>query len=93
MIRKGKYKYIYYVRFRTRTFRPRSRPGRNNQSLHNDPAHQETLKELEAALRSIVDPEAADEAAFQSQCAKVEAAGGPEALVARRQVSRHTRTG
>ena len=82
MIRKGKYKYIYYVSFEPELFDLEADPEEIT-SLHNDPAHQETLKELEAALRSIVDPEAADEAAFQSQCAKVEAAGGPEALVAR----------
>ena len=82
MIRKGKYKYIHYVSYEPELFDLDADPEELT-SLHNDPAHADTLKDLESALREICDPEAVDEAAYVSQCAKVEAAGGREALMAR----------
>jgi choline-sulfatase len=82
MIRKGKYKYIHYVSFEPELFDFDSDPEELT-SLHNDPAHADALKAMESELRAICDPEAVDEAAYQSQCAKVEAAGGREALMAR----------
>jgi hypothetical protein len=41
------------------------------------------LPPREAELRSVVDPEVENEAAYQSQCAKVAAAGGRDAIIAR----------
>ncbi|MDA0655281.1 MAG: sulfatase-like hydrolase/transferase [Proteobacteria bacterium] len=82
MIRKGNYKYIHYVSYEPELFDLEADPQELT-SLHKDPAHQAALKDLEAELRAICDPEAVDDAAYQSQCAKVEAAGGREALMAR----------
>ena len=82
MIRKGNYKYIHYVSYEPELFDLEADPEELT-SLHKDPAHQAALKDLEAELRAICDPEAVDEAAYQSQCAKVEAAGGRDALMAR----------
>lgn len=82
MIRKGKYKYIHYVSYEPELFDLDSDPQELT-SLHTDPAHAGALKELEAELRAICDPEEIDERAYQSQCAKVEAAGGRDALMAR----------
>ena len=82
MIRKGKYKYIHYVSFEPELFDLDADPEELT-SLHKDAAYTDVLKAMESELREICDPEAVDEAAYQSQCKKVEAAGGRDALMAR----------
>ena len=82
MIRKGKHKLIWYVGFSPELFDLEADPE-ELQSVHEDPAYSETLAELEAELRNICDPEVVDEAAYQSQCARVEEAGGREAVMTR----------
>ncbi|MBO43582.1 MAG: sulfatase [Rhodospirillaceae bacterium] len=82
MIRKGKYKYIHYVSFEPELFDLDTDPEELT-SLHKDAAYTDVLKAMESELREICDPEAVDEAAYQSQCKKVEAAGGRDALMAR----------
>ena len=82
MIRKGRYKYIHYVSYEPELFDLENDPDELN-SLHNDPNHYATLERLEADLRSICDPEFVDEQAYISQCAKVQAAGGRDAVMAR----------
>ena len=82
MIRKGKYKYIHYVSYEPELFDLENDPDELH-SLHKDPNHRATLEQLDADLRSICDPEAIDEQAYISQCAKVAAAGGRDAVMAR----------
>ena len=82
MIRKGKYKYIHYVSFHPELFDLEEDPDELG-SLHEHPNYLSTLAELEADLRSICNPEEIDERAYLSQCAKVEAAGGRAAVMAR----------
>ncbi len=82
MIRKGKYKYIHYVGYEPELFDLEADPEELT-SLAGDPDHQDIVRDYHAILRTIVDPEAADEAAYRSQTALVEANGGREALIAR----------
>jgi choline-sulfatase len=82
MIRKGRYKYIHYVGYKPELFDLETDPEELC-DLSHDARHQIIIRDYEAILREIVDPEAADEAAYQSQTALVEANGGREALIAR----------
>ncbi len=80
MIRRGKYKYHYYVGFEPELFDLETDPD----ELHNlapDPHYQETLKEYEQILRVIVDPEAADALAKQDQAEHVKSNGGRDAIL------------
>lgn len=82
MIRKGKYKLIWYVGFEPELFDLEADPE-ELRSVHDDPAYATVFSSLEADLRAICDPEAVDEAAYRSQCARVEEAGGREAVMTR----------
>ncbi len=82
MIRKGRFKYVHYVDFEPELFDLDADPEELT-SLHTNQAYKAILNEYETILRGIVDPELANEAAYQSQCAKVAAAGGREAIIAR----------
>jgi choline-sulfatase len=75
MLRKGRWKYHYYVRFRPELFDLEADP----QELHDlaqDPAHAEVLREMERALRRIADPEAIDAQAKADQRALIARFGG-----------------
>ena len=82
MIRKGKYKYIHYVGYEPELFDLEADPEELT-SLAGDPDHRDIVRDYHAILCSIVDPDAADDAAYRAQTALVEANGGREALVAR----------
>lgn len=78
MIRKGPWKYHYYVGFAPELFDLRSDPD-EAVNLAGDPAHAARLAEMEAELRRICDPEATDRRAKADQAALVERHGGREA--------------
>jgi choline-sulfatase len=82
MIRHGRWKYVYCVGMPPMLFDMREDPD-EARDLGRDPAHAKVVAECEAALRRVVDPEAADRAAFADQAARIVSAGGPEAIVAR----------
>jgi len=82
MIRKGRYKYIHYVGYEPELFDLEADPEELH-DLSRSADHRKIITEYEAILRGIVDPEAADDAAYKSQTALVEANGGREALIAR----------
>ncbi|MEQ9329560.1 MAG: sulfatase-like hydrolase/transferase [Rhodospirillales bacterium] len=82
MLRRGKFKYIHYVDFEPELFDLDTDPE-ELANLCSDPAYRNRIQEFEAILRGIVDPEAVNEAAYLSQCRKVAAAGGREAIIAR----------
>jgi choline-sulfatase len=82
MIRKGRYKYIHYVGYEPELFDLEADPEELS-DLSRDPHHRNIIAAYEATLRAIVDPDAADEAAYRSQTALVDANGGRDALIAR----------
>lgn len=77
MLRKGRWKYNYYVGFDPELFDLENDPEELN-DLANEPAFAETLSEMDAALRSICDPEAVSDQAFGDQLAMIERYGGRE---------------
>ncbi|MEM9683227.1 MAG: sulfatase-like hydrolase/transferase [Pseudomonadota bacterium] len=82
MIRKGRYNYIHYVGYEPELFDLQADPEELT-SIAGTPDARAIVDEYEAILRGIVDPEAADEAAYRAQTALVEANGGRESLIER----------
>lgn len=78
MLRRGRWKYHHYVRFRPELFDLRADPEELH-DLAGDPACAGILDAMEAALREIVDPEAVDARAKADQRALIERHGGVEA--------------
>ena len=82
MLRDSRYKYIHYVGMQPQLFDLIADPNESNDlARHNDYA--ETVKDFEQRLRAIVDPEDTDARARADQWLKVEAAGGPSAVIKR----------
>jgi hypothetical protein len=77
MVRKGRWKFHYYVRFRPELFDLEADPEELN-DLAPDPSYGEVLRDMEAELRRICDPEAGDERAKRDQMALIERVGGPD---------------
>lgn len=75
MLRKGRWKYHHYVRFRPELFDLQADPE-ELQDLAADPAHAAVLRDMEAELRRICDPEAVDAQAKHDQAAMIERLGG-----------------
>jgi len=76
MLRKGRWKYHYYVGFPPELFDLQDDPE-ELRDLGTDPAFAEVRAMMHAELRRIVDPEAADAQAFADQDAMIAAYGGP----------------
>jgi choline-sulfatase len=77
MLRKGRWKYHHYVRYRPELFDLAADPE-ELRDLAGDPAHAEVLREMEAELRRICDPQAVDALAKQDQASLIERVGGAE---------------
>jgi choline-sulfatase len=82
MIRRGRFKYIFYVGMPPQLFDLDADP-QEARDLARDPGYSSVLRDCEAALRRVVDPEAADRQAFSDQAERLAAAGGREAVLAR----------
>lgn len=82
MIRKGKFKYVYYVGMPPQLFDLEADPY-ETRDLGRDPGYRGFVADCEAALRKVVDPEAADAQARKDQAAKIAALGGREAILAK----------
>jgi len=82
MLRRGKYKLIYYVEMEPELFDLEADPEELT-NLAADPAHAALLKDMEAALRRIADPEEVDRRAKADQAALVERHGGRDAVLKR----------
>lgn len=82
MIRHGRYKYVHYVGMPPMLFDLAGDPD-ELRDLGREPASATVLRECEAKLRSVVDPEAADRQARADQAARIAAAGGREAVLKR----------
>jgi len=79
MLRRGRWKYHHYVRFRPELFDLETDPE-ELRDLALDPAHADVLRDMEASLRRICgDPQAIDELAKADQRAMIERYGGVEA--------------
>ncbi|MEE2981527.1 MAG: sulfatase-like hydrolase/transferase [Pseudomonadota bacterium] len=79
MIRHGRWKYIHYVGYDPQLFDLEADPDElADKGTSAD--HAKVRAECEAALRRIVDPEAASARAFTDQAAKVAALGGETAV-------------
>jgi choline-sulfatase len=81
MIRKGRFKYIYYVGFQPELFDLETDPEEEN-NLSGDPAYADTLRAYETHLRTIVDPIAVDQEANDVQKALILSRGGPDEVMA-----------
>ncbi|MFN9472818.1 sulfatase-like hydrolase/transferase [Acidovorax sp.] len=75
MVRKGRYKFHYYVRHRPELFDLQADPE-ELADLAGDPAHADVLRAMEAELRAICDPEAVDALAKADQQRMIESLGG-----------------
>jgi choline-sulfatase len=82
MIRHGEYKYIHYVGMPPMLFDLEADPHERI-DLGRDPLHAATVATCEAALRSVVDPEAMDRLAKADQAARIAEVGGKEAIMKR----------
>jgi choline-sulfatase len=79
MLRRGRWKYLHYVRFPPELFDLEADPEELN-DLAADPAHAGVLQEMETSLRRICgDPQAVDALAKADQRAMIERYGGVEA--------------
>jgi len=81
MLRRGRFKFIYYVRFAPELFDLEADPEEAN-NLAVRPEYASTLRELEALMRGIVDPEEEDRRANEAQRQLIESRGGPDAVMA-----------
>ena len=77
MIRKGRYKLIYYVGYEAELFDLEADPE-ESANLAGEPAHQAVLAEYEGYLRDICDPELVDRRAKDDQNSLIEKFGGRE---------------
>ena len=75
MLKKGRWKLNHYVGYPPELFDLNADPE-ELVDLAGDPAYAETLRAMDAALRAIVDVEAADAQAFADQAAMIEGYGG-----------------
>lgn len=75
MLRRGRYKFVYYVRHAPELFDLESDPE-ELVDLALDPAYAKVLAEMERHLRAICDPEAMDALAKRDQNAMIERLGG-----------------
>ncbi len=78
MLRKGRWKYHYYVRYHPELFDLETDPEELH-DLASDPRHAAVLRAMQAELRGICDPEAIDALAKSDQQAMIERYGGVEA--------------
>ena len=76
MVRKGRWKFHYYVRYRPELFDLEKDPE-ELVDLAEDPKYADVVREMEAELRRICDPEAVDAQAKRDQQAMIERLGGP----------------
>ena len=82
MLRKGQWKLVYYVGHPSQLFDLGADPH-ETRDLGLDPAYATVRDEMEAELRKVVDPEAANARAFADQDAMIAKHGGREAIIAR----------
>jgi choline-sulfatase len=80
LIRKGKFKYVYYAGMPAQLFDLDADPQEAH-DLAGEPGWQGLAAECERELRAVVDPDAADALAKADQRARIAAHGGREAIL------------
>lgn len=80
MIRKGRYKYVHYTNFEPELFDLETDPEELT-NLFGSEQHTSLIAEFEILLRSIVDPEVADQQAKTDQAILVKNYGGVEKIL------------
>ena len=75
MLRRGRFKLHYYVRFEPELFDLQDDPEELH-DLATDPAYADVLRGLQAELRKVCDPEAVDAQAKRDQAELIERMGG-----------------
>ena len=82
MIRHGRWKFTYYVGYPPELFDLEHDPG-ETADLAADPAFERVLKDCEARLRSLCDPELVNARAFRDQEKRIAEHGGVAAILRR----------
>jgi choline-sulfatase len=82
MIRKGRFKYVYYAGMPPQLFDLDSDP-QEARDLAREPGYRGLVEDCERELRRVVDPDAADALAKADQRARIAAFGGREAILRR----------
>lgn len=82
MIRKGRFKYVYYAGMPPQLFDLDADP-QETRDLAREAGYAGLVADCEKALRQVVDPDAANALAKADQRAKIAAFGGREAILAR----------
>jgi choline-sulfatase len=82
MIRKGRFKFVYYAGMRPQLFDLDADP-QETRDLAQEPGYRGLAADCERELRAVVDPEAADALAKSDQAAKIAAFGGRDAILGR----------
>ena len=78
MIRKGRYKYTHYIGFEAELFDLESDPDEEH-NLAADPLYVDVVRDYEAAMRAMIDPEEIDRQANAAQKEMIEKARRPRA--------------
>jgi choline-sulfatase len=81
-IRNGRYKYIHYAKYRPQLFDLEADPD-EARDLSSDPRFAEVLRDYEAKLRALLEPEEIDARAKRRQADQLARYGGREAVIAR----------
>ncbi|MDO6732807.1 sulfatase-like hydrolase/transferase [Marinovum sp. 2_MG-2023] len=79
MVRKGRYKFVYYVGLPNQLFDLETDPDERENLIESE-THAAICAEYEAILRNILDPEAIDALARSDQSARIVANGGRDAI-------------
>jgi choline-sulfatase len=82
MIRRGRFKYIYYCGYAPMLFDLDDDPE-ERRDLADVPEYQQELAACDAQLRAMLDPEAIDRLARADQRAMIERLGGKDAIMKR----------
>jgi choline-sulfatase len=82
MIRKGRFKFVYYVGMPPQLFDLDVDP-QETRDLAREPGYRGLVADCETALRAVVDPEAADRLAKSDQAAKIAEFGGRDKILNR----------
>ncbi|QYU71243.1 sulfatase-like hydrolase/transferase [Leptolyngbya sp. 15MV] len=86
MLRTRRHKYVHYVNAPPQLFDLESDPE-ELRDLAADPAHATLLREMEARLRTMLDPDAVDAEAKAAQAAMIAHHGGLDAIRARERMA------
>ncbi len=82
MLRNRRYKFVYYVEDRPQLFDLEADP-QERCDLASNATYRDVVQTFERQLRELLDPKAVDAQAKRDQAARVDAHGGPQAVIRR----------